>query len=133
MESDQICSGAVEGEDEELTYEQFLVYSARAGELKDVQEMLEVTDPPLDLNYKDDTMSNNTALHVAAANGHTEIVKMLLDSGRVLLNELNEFGNTPLHYAALNGKADIVNLLLDHKADVNIKNEFGRIPFEEAL
>lgn len=38
-----------------------------------------------------------------------------------------------LDWAALNGRAEIVELLLEHKADPNIKNEFDRIPFEEAL
>ena len=40
--------------------------------------MIEITGPPLDLNYKDDTMSFNTALHVAAGNGYIDVVKLLL-------------------------------------------------------
>jgi len=36
-------------------------------------------------------------------------------------------------WAALNGRADIVEYLLEKKADPNLKNEFDRIPFEEAL
>lgn len=40
--------------------------------------MIDVTGPPLDLNFKDDKMSSNTALHMACANGHAEIVKLLL-------------------------------------------------------
>ena len=61
-----------------MSYEQFLVYSARIGEIDDVQEMIDVTGPPVDLNYQDSTMTQNTALHMASANGHTEIVKLLL-------------------------------------------------------
>lgn len=38
-----------------------------------------------------------------------------------------------IDWAALNGRADIVELLLSHNADPNIKNEFDRIPLEEAL
>lgn len=38
-----------------------------------------------------------------------------------------------IDWAALNGRAEIVELMLEHKADPNIKNEFDRIPFEEAL
>lgn len=33
----------------------------------------------------------------------------------------------------MNGRVEIVELLLEYKADPNIKNEFDRIPFEEAL
>jgi ankyrin repeat protein len=40
--------------------------------------MIEVTGPPLDLNYKDDKMCSNTALHMSSANGHYEVVKLLL-------------------------------------------------------
>ena len=61
-----------------MTFEQFFVYSARINEMADVQEMIDVTGPPLDLNYRDDTMSLNTALHMAAGNGHPEIVRLIL-------------------------------------------------------
>ena len=64
--------------EDEMTFEQFFVYSARCNELADVQEMIDVTGPPLDLNYRDDTMSMNTALHMAAGNGYDEVVKLLL-------------------------------------------------------
>ena len=64
--------------EEEMTFEQFFVYSARCNEIADVQEMIDVTGPPLDLNYRDDTMSMNTALHMAAGNGYDEIVKLIL-------------------------------------------------------
>ena len=43
--------------------------------------MIEVTGPPLDLNYRDDTMSMNTALHNAAGNGFIDIVKLILAQG----------------------------------------------------
>ena len=70
--------------------------------------MIEVTGPPLDLNYRDDTMSMNTALHNAAGNGFLEIVKLILAQGdRVNVNVVNETGNTALHYACLNGKKEI--------------------------
>ena len=77
---DQINSGSSQNpiNEDEMTYEQFLVYSARCGDKPEVQEMIDVTGPPVDLNYRDNTMSNNTALHMACGNGHSEIVKLLL-------------------------------------------------------
>ena len=42
---------------EEMTFEQFLVYSARCGDIDEVKEMLDVKDPPVDLNYQDPSMS----------------------------------------------------------------------------
>ena len=95
--------------------------------------MIDVTGPPVDLNYRDDTMCMNTALHMSSANGHLEVVKLLLAQKSVTPNQLNDTGNTALHYAALNGKKDVVQLLIDAKADANIKNEFGRLPIEDAL
>ena len=136
---DQINSASNSGQpettnDDEMSFEQFLVYSARCGDKDDVQEMIDVTGPPVDLNFRDESMSMNTALHMSSGNGFTEIVKMLLkDESRINLNVLNESGNTALHYAALNGKKDIVMLLIEKKADANVKNEFGRIPLEDAL
>ena len=96
--------------------------------------MIDVTGPPLDLNYQDATASMNTALHMAAANGHSEVVKLLLKQGdRVKLDLLNETGNTALHYAALNGKKDVVELLIESKASAKINNSFGRSALEDAL
>ena len=36
-----------------MSYEQFLIYSARMGLIDDVKEMLDVRDPPVDINYRD--------------------------------------------------------------------------------
>ena len=55
-----------------MSYEEALVYSARCGDVDEVKATLE--DPPVDINFKDKKMSDNTALHVAAANGHAKIV-----------------------------------------------------------
>ena len=116
-----------------MSFEEFLAYSARLGEIKDVEEMLAVRDPPVDVNFKDESASSNTALHMASANGHTEIVKLLLKVPGIKVSELNVYKNTPLHYAALNGHVDIVNLLIEAKADPNVVNDFDRIPLDEAL
>mmetsp|Transcript_13389 Transcript_13389/g.22798 ORF Transcript_13389/g.22798 Transcript_13389/m.22798 type:complete len:80 (-) Transcript_13389:361-600(-) len=79
-------------------------------------------------------MSRNTALHVASANGHLQVVKLLLSQeGRVALDLQNETLNTPLHYAALNGHKEIVKLLVDRKAKPDLRNEFDKNAFDEAL
>ena len=116
-----------------MSFEQYLVYSARCGEIDDVKEMLAVANPPVDLNFRDESMSQNTALHMAAANGHFEIAKLLLEAPGINTDILNETRNTALHYAALNGKKNIVQILIDHKANPNLKNQFDRTPIEEAL
>jgi ankyrin repeat protein len=69
---------------------------------------------------------------MACANGHFEIVKLLVES-KATVNFLNESNNTPLHWACLNGRLDIVNFLLENKADPNLKNIFDKLPIEDAL
>ena len=51
----------------------------------------------------------------AAANGHTEIVKLLVESGAPATAK-NAEGSTPLHWACLNGHVEIVGYLLDQGA-----------------
>jgi ankyrin repeat protein len=62
-----------------MSFEQFLVYQARVGEFDETKEMCDVRGPPVDINYRDDKISKNTALHMACANGHIKIVNLLLE------------------------------------------------------
>jgi ankyrin repeat protein len=49
---------------------------------------------------------------MASANGHTEIVKLLLDKGADL-NVKNTYGITVLFMASVHGHTEIAKLLLD--------------------
>ena len=40
--------------------------------------MVDVRNPPININYQDPKMCLNTAFHMACANGHLNIVKILL-------------------------------------------------------
>jgi len=51
-----------------------------------------------------------TALMEASQKGHTEIVKMLIDTG-AQVNIKNKYGTTPLMIASDKGHAEIVELL----------------------
>ncbi len=48
------------------------------GQVDDVKEMLDVRDPPVDINYRDKSVGYNTALHMVSANGFLDIVRLLL-------------------------------------------------------
>jgi len=62
-----------------------------------------------------------TALEWAARTGHTEVVKLLLDSNADV-NAKRPTGVTPLHIAAQEGRTEVVKLLLvDNNAHVNAK------------
>jgi ankyrin repeat protein len=81
------------------------------------------------------TDTGKTPLTKAAARGHTEVVKMLLQKPDVA-KEINEQDkkrlNTPLHVASMNGSKDIVELLLQHGASTTILDKRGNTPFNAA-
>ena len=54
-----------------------------------------------------------TALMMASANGHTEVVKLLLDNGADVNVKNTDDGVTALFMASANGHTEIVKLLLD--------------------
>ena len=65
-----------------------------------------------------------TPLHYAAANGHNEIVQLLLDKSAYIDAE-SPNKTTPIMMAARGGHIYTVKLLLDEGADATLKNELG--------
>ncbi|XP_077940380.1 caskin-2 isoform X2 [Gasterosteus aculeatus] len=63
-----------------------------------------------------------TPLHLAARNGHKDVISLLLAAG-IDINKNTKSG-TALHEASLYGKTDVVRLLLDAGVDVNIRNTY---------
>ena len=88
------------GEEIDMSYEEFLIYSARLGEFDDVKFCI---DEKVDLATSDE--SGNTALRkrmdcliiidMASANGHLDIAKLLLIN-QANPNAVNRSKNTPL-------------------------------------
>mmetsp|Transcript_28556 Transcript_28556/g.70373 ORF Transcript_28556/g.70373 Transcript_28556/m.70373 type:complete len:416 (+) Transcript_28556:83-1330(+) len=73
----------------------------------------------------------DTALHLAAANGHFAIVKMLVATG-ANVNRTNEDGATPVHVAAQRGHADIIAFFNANGADMGRRNSTGNTPLHLA-
>ncbi|KAM9336799.1 caskin-2 [Symphorus nematophorus] len=67
---------------------------------------------------------STTPLHLAARNGHKDIIKLLLKAG-IDINRATKAG-TSLHEAALYGKTEVVRLLLDAGINVNIRNTYNQ-------
>ena len=57
-----------------MTYGEFMLQSARFGDLEEVKECL---DEEVSVNHCDEE-SGNSALMLASANGHIEVIKLLL-------------------------------------------------------
>jgi len=74
-----------------------------------------------------------TPLHLAAANGHKEIVEFLLTT-KADVNARDNAGSTPLHQAAAaeGQHSDIVELLLKHGADVDAADRQWLTPLHYA-
>eukprot|EP00928_Gymnodinium_smaydae_P053721 TRINITY_DN37647_c0_g1_i1.p1 TRINITY_DN37647_c0_g1~~TRINITY_DN37647_c0_g1_i1.p1 ORF type:complete len:362 (-),score=66.00 TRINITY_DN37647_c0_g1_i1:173-1258(-) len=71
-----------------------------------------------------DPKNGNRALHIAAQNGHTEIVERLLQMG-ASPNAQNGRGQTPLHMAVEYEFYFVSKLLLDAGADTDLENLEG--------
>ncbi|XP_056607785.1 caskin-2 isoform X3 [Triplophysa dalaica] len=79
----------------------------------------------LEGDHKDASDSNcNTPLHLAARNGHKDIIRLLLKAG-IDINRSTKAG-TALHEAALYGKTEVVRLLLDAGIDVTVRNTYNQ-------
>ncbi|MCH6258583.1 ankyrin repeat domain-containing protein [Puniceicoccaceae bacterium K14] len=78
------------------------------------------------LTTHDLDQNNNNAVHLAAMNGHSSILKQLILSKKVLLNKVNIDGHNPLILSSQNGRIDIANLLIQEKTNINQKNGYGQ-------
>ncbi|KAI3371250.1 hypothetical protein L3Q82_023867 [Scortum barcoo] len=72
-----------------------------------------------------------TALHVAAAKGYIEVLKVLLQCG-VDVDSRDIDGWTPLHAAAHWGQEEVCTLLADNMCDMGAVNNVGQTPLDVA-
>lgn len=71
------------------------------------------------------------ALHLAAIEGHVEIIELFLAAGADVNTESDE--GTALHLAASQGNLEVVKLLLNAEADANIQGNMKRTVFSRAV
>lgn len=99
-----------------------LVESAAKGKLSVVESLLK---RGIDPDVRDLGGSETTALFVAAANGHDNVVKALLEAGANANAAADKSDITALMLAALRGNADVVLTLLKAGADANAQDDQG--------
>ncbi|XP_051547122.1 protein phosphatase 1 regulatory subunit 12A isoform X3 [Myxocyprinus asiaticus] len=75
--------------------------------------------------------SGGTALHVAAAKGYTEVLKLLIQAGYDV-NIKDYDGWSPFHAAAHWGKEDACRILVESLCDMDIVNKVGQTAFDVA-
>ncbi|XP_049617505.1 protein phosphatase 1 regulatory subunit 12A isoform X3 [Syngnathus scovelli] len=73
--------------------------------------------------------SGGTALHVAAAKGYVEVLKLLIQAGYdVNIKDYDDW--TPLHAAAHWGKEEACRILVENLCDMDVINKMGQTPFD---
>ncbi|WP_170179657.1 ankyrin repeat domain-containing protein [Parashewanella spongiae] len=79
------------------------------------------------LNLYQTNRNGLVALHIAAINGHVEIIKELLKQG-VAVDVKSKGGGTALQFATLSNRPECVNFLMQHGASEIVVNKKGATP-----
>lgn len=74
----------------------------------------------------------NLAIHLAAARGDVEQVKILTDKDPIAVNKQDADGKTPLHYAAPTNHVEVAQILCDRGADINARDHKENTPLHDA-
>ena len=97
-------------------------YASQYGQLQIVELLLKNTDLNIDFNAKD--TSGLTALIFACYNGHSDVVKIIMESSISLGIDLNAqeivSGNTAFNAACERGYSDVVKIFMKNAAILNI-------------
>jgi len=81
------------------------------------------------INIHIPAMGNMITLHIAAAEGHTDIAQLLINYGADI-DAQNDSGDTPLHMAASFHRENMVQLLLNNNANQWIENRNRDTPYD---
>jgi ankyrin repeat protein len=135
LASEKLLKARMRADDEKISDQQ-LMAAVTEGNHSRVQALLadgvEVNDRYPRVNGFND---GHTPLHVAARDGHTEIVQTLLTAGADVNASEPVFGAVPLHKAVYNGHADITRILAESPdIDLNYQGATnGYTPLHDAL
>lgn len=115
-----------------------ILYDAREGDLEFLKLAFPSIIPGLLLPTVKDSITLSTPIHMAAGNGHLEVMEFFLslvsaEQAAEMVRAKNDSGNTALHWAAFNGHLAVVKALVEkYGADVFDKNSSGHDAIFEA-
>jgi len=103
-----------------------------SGRVEDVKSILR-KNPSLNVNWKNEEIDSETALHAACYKGHDSVVSILLAHPDIDPNLKNKFGDTPFLFACFYGRTSCVRLLLqDQRVMVHEPTNPGSTPLRWA-
>ena len=107
-----------------------LVIAVRDGKLDFVKVLLRYEaniEARATIKIDGEAIKDCTALWVAAAKGHFDVVRLLIEQNAEVDSRTSK-NSTPLIAAAFMGHLDIVRCLVENGADVNARNNFNSTP-----
>nr|XP_029133053.1 glutaminase kidney isoform, mitochondrial-like [Labrus bergylta] len=107
-----------EGGDQRVKSVINLLFAAYTG---DVSAMRRFALSSVDMEQRD--YDSRTALHVASAEGHTEVVRFLLEACKVNPVPRDRWGNTPIEEAVQFGHHDVVAVLQEYQSKQDAPTE----------
>ncbi|KAG3115944.1 hypothetical protein PI124_g20324 [Phytophthora idaei] len=114
-----------------------LLHHAKAGDCAALRALLdEVSEESSDFLQLTQDHNGSTALHLAASEGHCEMVELLLQHGAGevhLAGGRKNYARTPLHEAAINGHLEVCRLLVNFGLLVDCHTTRGRTPLMYAV
>lgn len=73
-----------------------------------------------------------TGLHLAAQQGHSEMIELLMRYEVTVLDAVDRNQNTALHLSTLNKHVNVVSCLIRHEASLSMENAQGQTPLHLA-
>ncbi len=114
---------------DQYNYYTLLIKASFYGQLEIARLLLEYG-----AGVNEQNKDGNTPLRVAAERGHSEVVKLLLETNKVDINRPDNRDRTALMFAARKGHLEVVKLLLEtNKTDINKRDEGGETALGDAV
>jgi len=77
------------------------------------------------INFDFASFTDRTPMHLAAENGHANIIELLVDKFKASIYERTKDGSTLMHIASLNGHADCAMMLFKKGVYLHMPNKSG--------